>query len=166
MSGERLHSVEEARAAVLAAVDAPLGEEVVAVDAALGRVLSREVIAAVTLPPWDNSAMDGYAIRAADVTGAAEDAPIRLEVVGEVPAGGVAERAVRHGSAIRIATGAPIPDGADAVVPVELTTPLDAGEQIAVLIPVLALLLSAFAAACGPALRATRIAPSIAVRAD
>ena len=126
MSGERLNTVEEARAAVLAALGAQLEEEVVAVDAALRRVLSRDVIAAVTLPPWDNSAMDGYAIRAADVAGAAEEAPIRLAVTGEVPAGGVADSAVGHGSAIRIATGAPIPEGADAVVPVEQTTPLGA----------------------------------------
>ena len=124
--GERLHGVEEARAAVLAAVAGPTERETVAVDAALGRVLAADVIAAVTLPPWDNAAMDGYAIRADDVAGATEDAPTRLTVVGEVPAGGVADRAVGHGSAIRIATGAPIPAGADAVVPVEQSTPLDA----------------------------------------
>ena len=126
MSGDQLHSVEAARAAVLARIPEPLGEEVVAVDRSLGRVLAREVIAAVTLPPWDNSAMDGYAVLAADVAGASEDAPIRLVVSGDVPAGGVAEGQVQHGSAIRIATGAPVPPGADAVVPVEQTTPLNA----------------------------------------
>jgi molybdopterin molybdotransferase len=126
VSGERLNSVEEARDAVLGAIGAPLEEETVAVDAALGRVLARDVMAAVTLPPWDNSAMDGYAIVSADVAGAGEDTPVPLEVTGEVPAGGVADRAVGHGSAIRIATGAPIPSGADAVVPVEQTTPIDA----------------------------------------
>ena len=130
---ERLRTVEEARAAILAAVRGPLPEEDVPVDAALGRVLARPVVAAVTLPPWDNSAMDGYAIRAGDVAGATDAAPAQLAVTGEVPAGGVAERAVELGSAIRIATGAPIPDGADAVVPVEQTTPVDpsghAGER-------------------------------------
>ena len=126
MSGDPLHSVEEARGAVLAAIEGPVEAEVVSVDRTLGRVLAHEVVAAVTLPPWDNSAMDGYAIRAADVTGAAEGAPIRLEVTGEVPAGGVADGSVGHGSAIRIATGAPLPSGADSVVPVEQTTPLDA----------------------------------------
>jgi molybdopterin molybdotransferase len=124
-TGEKLHNVEDARAAVLGAIAAPLPEELIAVDRALGRVLARDVIAAVTLPPWDNSAMDGYAILAGDVAGAEESAPVRLEVSGEVPAGGVADRTVGHGSAIRIATGAPIPPGADAVVPVEQTTPLD-----------------------------------------
>ena len=127
MSGdERLHRVEAAREAVLARVTPPAETETIATAGALGRVLARDAVAAVTLPPWDNSAMDGYAILAADVARAAESAPVRLEVIGEVPAGGVSSEHVRHGSAIRIATGAPIPPGADAVVPVELTTPLDA----------------------------------------
>ena len=127
MSGEeRLHGVEEARDAVLARVPPPQRVETVATSAALGRVLARDVVAAVTLPPWDNSAMDGYAILADDVAAADEASPVRLEVAGEVPAGGVASGSVRHGSALRIATGAPIAPGADAVVPVELTTPLDA----------------------------------------
>ena len=124
MSGD-LRSVEEARFAILATIAAPLGAETVAVEEALERVLAEDVVAAVTLPPWDNSAMDGYAIQAGDVAAASEDAPSRLTVTGEVPAGGVADRRVEHGSAIRIATGAPIPEGADAVVPVEATTPLD-----------------------------------------
>lgn len=124
---DELRSVEEARSAILAAIAGPLAAETLAIDNALGRVLAEDVVAAVTLPPWDNSAMDGYAIQAADVAAASEDEPARLAVVGEVPAGGVADRAVEHGSAIRIATGAPIPEGADAVVPVEATTPLDAG---------------------------------------
>ena len=125
-TGSRLATVEEARAAILGAIPGPLGEEAVPVGASLGRVLAREVVAGVTLPPWDNSAMDGYAILAGDVAGASEGEPATLAVSGEVPAGGVADRAVEHGSAIRIATGAPIPAGADAVVPVEQTTPLDA----------------------------------------
>jgi len=123
---DRLLTVEAARAAILTAVPGPLPEEDVPVDAARGRVLARPVDAVVTLPPWDNSAMDGYAIRAADVEAATEEAPARIGVSGEVPAGGAAERVIEPGSAIRIATGAPIPDGADAVIPVEQTTPLDA----------------------------------------
>jgi molybdopterin molybdotransferase len=125
VSGEALHSVEEAREAILAAIAGSVDEETVDVDRSLGRVLARGIGAAVTLPPWDNSAMDGYAIRTADTSEASEDAPVRLDVTGEVPAGGLADRAVEDGSAIRIATGAPIPPGADAVVPVEQTTPLD-----------------------------------------
>ena len=125
-AGDGLRSVEAAREAILAAVPGPLAEEVVLVEDSLGRILSRAVSAEVTLPPWDNSAMDGYAVRAADVAAAVEEAPVRLEIIGEVPAGGAADRAVEHGRAIRIATGAPIPGGADSVVPVEQTTPLDA----------------------------------------
>ena len=122
---EPLLSVESARERVLAAIGGPLPAETLSPEAALGQVLATPVVATTDLPPWDNSAMDGYAIRAADVADAAEDRPVRLRVVGEVPAGGVADRAVEPGTAIRIATGAPLPAGADAVVPVELTTPLD-----------------------------------------
>ncbi|HSS35581.1 MAG TPA: gephyrin-like molybdotransferase Glp, partial [Patescibacteria group bacterium] len=123
---ETLLSVEEARAAVLAAIDAPLPVETHAPETALGLVLALAVTAATDLPPWDNSAMDGFAIRAADVSAATEDAPVTLRVVGDVPAGGVATVRVEAGTAIRIATGAPLPAGADAVVAVEQTTPLSA----------------------------------------
>jgi molybdopterin molybdotransferase len=123
---EQLRSVEEARQAILRAIAGPTHVESVPVDHALGRVLAEDVVARVTLPPWDNSAMDGYAVLAEDVAGATEDRPTTLEVVGEVPAGGVSEHSAQHGSAIRIATGAPIPRDSDAVVPVEATTPLDA----------------------------------------
>jgi len=120
-----LLSVEEARDRVLGAIPAPLPAEEVAVGAALGRVLAAGVVATTDLPPWDNSAMDGYALVAADVISAVEAAPVRLPVTGEVAAGAAAAAPVTRGSAVRIATGAPLPPGADAVVPVELTAPLD-----------------------------------------
>lgn len=123
---ERLLSVEAARDRVLAAIPGPLPAELLDPVAALGRVLAEAVVASTDLPPWDNSAMDGYAIQADDVRGAAEEAPVVLRLVGEVAAGAIADAAVTMGTAVRIATGAPIPRGADAVVPVELTTPLDA----------------------------------------
>jgi molybdopterin molybdotransferase len=128
-AGEALVSVEVAQARILKLLGPSPGGaiEVVATADALGRVLAVPVTAAISLPPWDNSAMDGYAIRAGDVAGAVDDRPVRLEVVGEVAAGVAPDRRVAAGRAIRIATGAPIPQGADAVVPVELTTPLDAG---------------------------------------
>jgi len=120
-----LLTVEAAQASVLADVE-PLGAvEALSPDEALGRVLAAPVAALTSLPPWDNSAMDGYAIRAADVAGATEDAPARLVVTGEVRAGQPPAGEVRAGAAIRIATGARVPPGADAVVPVELTTPID-----------------------------------------
>lgn len=124
--GDRLLAVEEALERVLAGVSPVDGTRSVPPEEALGRVLAEEVVAAVALPPWDNSAMDGYAIRAGDTAAATEDAPVRLAVVGEVPAGRAADVAVGPGEALRIATGAPVPAGADAVVPVEQTTPLDA----------------------------------------
>ncbi|MEX1169036.1 MAG: gephyrin-like molybdotransferase Glp [Chloroflexota bacterium] len=120
-----LLSVEAAREAILAEVVA-VDTERVATPSALGRVVAEAVTARVSLPPWANSAMDGYAVRAVDTGAAAEDSPIGLRIVGDIPAGAAPTVAVVAGTAARIATGARIPDGADAVVPVELTTPLDA----------------------------------------
>jgi molybdopterin molybdotransferase len=125
--GSRLLSVEDARAAVLAAIPGPTEPEVAYLSEALGRVLAEPVVSTTALPPWDNSAMDGYAIRSTDVAGATEGAPVRLEVIGDIAAGKAPDVEVRRGTAVRIATGAPVPAGATAVVPVEATTPLDAG---------------------------------------
>ena len=124
--GERLLSVEEARDAVLATIDGPTETWAAYLAESRGRILAEAVLSTTDLPPWDNSAMDGYAIRAADVAAAGEDDPVRLAVVGEVRAGIAPTIEVGRGEAIRIATGAPIPPHADAVVQVELTTPLDA----------------------------------------
>lgn len=118
--------VEAAQATVLAGVEPLSDHDALAPEAALGRVLAAPATATTSLPPWDNSAMDGYAIRAADVAAALEGDPVRLAVVGEVRAGGQADVRVLDGTGVRIATGAPLPPGADAVVPVEQTTPLDA----------------------------------------
>jgi molybdopterin molybdotransferase len=120
-----LLSVEAARHAVLAVAE-PVGTEQIQTADALGRVTAETVAANVSLPPWANSAMDGYAIRAADTLAATEDAPTQLEVVGDIAAGAAPAVTVTSGSAVRIATGARLPPGADAVVPVEATTPLDA----------------------------------------
>jgi molybdopterin molybdotransferase len=123
---DRLLSVEEARDRVFAAVAGPTPVEVAWLSEALGRVAAEAVASPIALPPWDNSAMDGYAIRCADVAAATEAAPARLEVTGEVRAGQAPVDEIRRGTALRIATGAPVPPGADAVVPVEATTPLTA----------------------------------------
>ena len=125
--GDRLLSVEEARAAVLAAIAGPTEPEVAYLSEARGRILAEDVMSLTALPPWDNSAMDGYAIRSGDVATATDDDPVRLRVIGEVRAGTAPEAEVERGTAIRIATGAPIPPRADAVVQVELTTPAAAG---------------------------------------
>lgn len=120
-----LLSVEAALEAVLA--DAvPVATERTVVAASLGRVVAAPVTARVSLPPWANSAMDGYAVRAADTSGAREEAPLALRVIGDIAAGAAPSVALIAETAVRIATGARLPEGADAVVPVELTTPLDA----------------------------------------
>ncbi len=89
---------------------------------ALGLVLAEDVVSEVTVPAWANSAMDGYAVVAADLEGATVDAPRRLPVVGEVPAGRPEITSLAAGRCVRIMTGAPLPAGADAVVPVEQTS--------------------------------------------
>ncbi|HYN02424.1 MAG TPA: gephyrin-like molybdotransferase Glp [Vicinamibacteria bacterium] len=112
--------VEEALEIVLRESPALPFEEV-ALDDALSRVLAGDVASDSDLPPFDRAAMDGYALRAADVAGA----PAALEVVGEVRAGQWPDLTVGPGQAVRIMTGAPVPPGADAVQQVEKTQPLD-----------------------------------------
>ncbi len=112
---------EDARGRLLSAVDAPLPVEEIPVGDALGRILSEPIVSTLDLPPWDNSAMDGYAVHAEDTAGASPEHPVRLQVVGEVRAGGSADVTIPAGCAVRIATGAPVPSSADAIVPVEST---------------------------------------------
>jgi molybdopterin molybdotransferase len=131
VSADRLLTVEEALDRVFAAIAGPTESEVAWLSEALGRVAAEPVTSPISLPPWDNSAMDGYAIRAADIAAATEDGPVSLEVIGEVRAGQPPETTVRRGTAVRIATGAAVPPGADAVIQVETTTPLDATGALA-----------------------------------
>jgi len=118
--------LEEVRATVLGRVT-PLEVVEVPIRDALGLVLAERVTAPDAVPPFPNTAMDGYAVRAADTEGATAESPVRLRVVGDLPAGHAPTVAVGPGEAIRIMTGAPMPDGADAIVIVELTTRDDAG---------------------------------------
>lgn len=99
----------------------PLPPESVAPPDALWRALSSPVSATATLPPWDNSAMDGYAVRGADLDGASPVSPVTLAVTGVVRAGGDLGPEVGAGQAVRIMTGAPVPPGADTIVRVEDT---------------------------------------------
>jgi molybdopterin molybdotransferase len=91
------------------------------VDQCTGRILAQEITARENHPPFDNSSMDGFAVRSADLSGASADHPVLLRIVADIPAGAAPQRAVAPGEAARIMTGAPMPAGADAVVPVEDT---------------------------------------------
>lgn len=98
---------------------APLPCRLLPLDEALGLVTAEPVLAREPVPPFTNSAMDGFALRAADAAGASQDAPVRLPVVVEIPAGSPGGVALPPGAAARIMTGAVLPAGADAIVPVE-----------------------------------------------
>jgi molybdopterin molybdotransferase len=130
-----MRSVEEAQSEILGAV-APLGAESVLLLDSLGRVLAEDLVAERTLPPWDNSEMDGYAVHAADTA----RAPVVLALQGEAAAGRPAAEPLRPGHAYRIFTGAPLPTGANAVVKqedveigdgvVRLRAPVREGESV------------------------------------
>ncbi len=113
-------TVEEALDKILSRID-PLGFEKVSLLESLGRVIGEEIDARRDIPPLDNSGMDGYAVRAVDIEKALRDRSVRLEVIEDLPAGFMAQKEIGEGQAIRIMTGAPIPKGADTVVPVEET---------------------------------------------
>ncbi|HSJ23291.1 MAG TPA: gephyrin-like molybdotransferase Glp [Longimicrobiales bacterium] len=117
-------SIEDALETILRHVPG-LPAEQVPLDDALGRTLAEPVISPVDQPPWDNSAMDGFAVHASDIRGASETAPVTLRIVDDVRAGGFPAVTVHPGEATRIMTGAPVPTGADSVVRVEHTRPLD-----------------------------------------
>lgn len=126
-------SVDDYLARILTSVE-PLAALEVPLSSAHDCVLAADVAAPWPLPSFDNSSMDGYAVIAADIAKASEAEPVALMVIDDVPAGYRATEAVRPGTAIRIMTGAPMPEGADCVVPVERT---DAGtEQVQVSAPV------------------------------
>jgi molybdopterin molybdotransferase len=122
-------SVEEAYE-IIVSVFRPLEPETVSMWNALNRVLAEDIYADVDIPPFANSAMDGYAVRAADVAGATRAAPIRLRVIGTLAAGQPPAQTVEPGTAIRIMTGAPMPPGADAVVRFEDTSEGDENSRM------------------------------------
>lgn len=120
MTADRMLTVEEAQEIVLDSVSVS-GVERVPLSESQGRVLAEDVAPGFDVPPHDNSSVDGYAVWAADTSGASADAPCRLGVFEDIPAGTVPSRKVEPGKASRIMTGAFLPEGADAVVMVENT---------------------------------------------
>jgi molybdopterin molybdotransferase len=117
----KLISIEEARSRVLAEAS-PLPTETVPLPEAVGSVLAEDIVAAHSVPPFDNSGMDGFAVRAADLVDATSGSPARLSIAETIPAGHVATKSLRPGEAARIMTGAPMPRGADTVAQVEITS--------------------------------------------
>jgi molybdopterin molybdotransferase len=120
MNADGMISVEEARERILDVISRLPAEEKPLAEA-LGQVLAEDVTSPITIPPLDNTSMDGSAVRAVDTTGASEASPVTLQVVGEVAAGYIFSGEVVPGTAVRIMTGAPVPRGADAIVPFEET---------------------------------------------
>jgi molybdopterin molybdotransferase len=125
-------SADEALNIVLDSV-APLGVERVSIVEAEGRVLAEEIHSPRDIPGFDNSAMDGYAVRAADIEAASEANPVKLKVLETVGAGVMPSMQVKAGQAVRTMTGAPIADGADAIVPMERTAGSE--DEVKVLAP-------------------------------
>lgn len=115
-----LLNVDDALAQILSTIH-PLPPEQVELHDGLGRVLASDIQSTVDLPAFANSSMDGYAVRAEDIAEASKDHPVTLTVVMDIPAGAAPQQTLQRGQAARIMTGAPIPDGADTIVPVELT---------------------------------------------
>src|SRR5262245_47480066 len=121
-------SVDQALGIVLETV-APLEAEVVALESSLGRILRQDLHADIDLPPFDRARMDGYALKAED----AASAPVSLRLIGEVAAGSEFAGVVNRGEAVKIFTGAPVPQGADAVQKVEVTERDGADGQVVVI---------------------------------
>ncbi len=114
------------------------GTESVPLTESSGRILAREIKAPFPMPRFTNSAMDGFAVRAVDTADATNDSPVRLALVGSVPAGSPAEFTIETGACAQCMTGAPLPVGADAVVMVENTSGFKAGKEVAIFKPVTA----------------------------
>jgi molybdopterin molybdotransferase len=112
---QHMLTVAEASERILAEIK-PLDVETVPLRQAFGRVLAEDISATVTMPPWSNSSMDGYAVRSADITPVMSGEPVNLRVVDTIAAGEFPERPLKRGEAMRVMTGAPVPDGADSVI--------------------------------------------------
>jgi molybdopterin molybdotransferase len=121
-------SVEEALEKVLSFVKVLDGVKTPILEC-LGQVLDEDIFSAIDIPPKDNSAMDGYAVKAKDIAGASASSPVYLDIIGEAKAGGVSKLEVKAHKAVRIMTGAPLPKGADTVVPFEETDETQRAER-------------------------------------
>ncbi len=132
---KKVHYVEEARKAFLRYIhDNMINNEIVPLGKALRRVLAEDIYSKVNVPPFNRAAMDGYAVIAEDTFGASEDNPVELRIIGESAIGKPFKGVLKHGDAVKIHTGAKVPDGANAVVRVEFTE--ECGDSVLIYSPV------------------------------
>ncbi|RMF93304.1 MAG: molybdopterin molybdenumtransferase MoeA [Candidatus Schekmanbacteria bacterium] len=122
-------SVEEAKEIVF---NTPVNQDIeeVSLTESLGRVCAKDIEAKITVPPWDNSAMDGFAVKISDIQSASESSGVKLKVIADIPAGTFFSGTIRNGECARIMTGAPIPAGAEAVVMREYAD--DKGDEVTI----------------------------------
>ena len=121
-------SAQEASKIILSQIE-PLGPETVPLSESLGRFLANSIVAPIPLPPFDHAAMDGLAVRSGDTEAASRRTPVSLKIIGTIAAGDSGSLFLKEGQAVRIMTGAPIPTGADAVVPFEEIPVVDPVQQ-------------------------------------
>lgn len=117
----KLVSVEEARR-IISSLQLKAGTEIVSLEAARGKILAEDIFSEISVPPFSRAIMDGYAVKASDTYTCSEAKPVRLKLLGRVSAGSEVKYSVKAGEAVEISTGAPIPEGADAVVMVEYSS--------------------------------------------
>ena len=128
---KRMISLEEAQSYVIKNVDALEGENVLLLEGR-NKVIAEPVVSSESIPPFDNTAVDGYAVKAIDTQGATENSPVSLEMLETIPAGKTPTFTIDQGKCSKIMTGAPLPDGADAVVMVEWTEQSDNGLHVTI----------------------------------
>ncbi|MCK6602684.1 MAG: molybdopterin molybdotransferase MoeA [Bacteroidetes bacterium] len=115
-------SYEEAKSLILSTVK-PIETVYVPIKKAQGNIISQDIVAGENLPPFNNAAMDGYAVKIKNILSATPEKPVLIDTLDDVPAGKLPTTRLRSGTTVKVMTGAPVPEGTDAVVPVELTEP-------------------------------------------
>ena len=128
-----MYSVKEAESIILTQIQPQKQTEKVSLEAAFGRILAEDISSDLDFPYWDNSAMDGYAVRYEDVKDTNPENPVTLKIIAEIPAGKVPEKIIQPGETARIFTGAMLPTGSDTIIMQENTQ--QKGERVAILIP-------------------------------
>ena len=128
-----MYSVKEAESIILTQIQPQKQTEKVSLEAAFGRILAEDISSDLDFPYWDNSAMDGYAVRYEDVKDTNPENPVTLKIIAEIPAGKVPEKIIQPGETARIFTGAMLPAGSDTIIMQENTQ--KQGERVAILIP-------------------------------